>query len=70
MNEDDNVVVLLKVEVDTKIQILADVHSELVALGDMVKSLLLDPEDMEEGTPNGVKILFQRIQDQIWNVIN
>ncbi|GHU90392.1 hypothetical protein FACS189476_10420 [Spirochaetia bacterium] len=60
----------LKEEIDAKIQILADVHSELIALGDMVEKLLMDPEDMEEGTPNGVKIIITRIKEQVMNVIN
>ncbi|GHV89357.1 hypothetical protein AGMMS50268_07500 [Spirochaetia bacterium] len=70
MSEKGKLVFYLKEEIDAKIQILADVHSELIALGDMVEKLLMDPEDMEEGTPNGVKIIITRIKEQVMNVIN
>ncbi|GHV93414.1 hypothetical protein AGMMS50268_39170 [Spirochaetia bacterium] len=70
MADNDNIVFLFRKEVEAKIQILADVHSELIALGDMVKALLLDPEDMEKGTPEGIKIFIQKIQNQVDDVLN
>ena len=46
---------------------LAEIAAELTALGDMVPGLFLNIEDMEPGTPKGIKILItatrKRIED-------
>jgi len=46
---------------------LSEIAAELTALGDMIPELFLNYEDMEPGTPKGVKILItdtrKRIED-------
>jgi hypothetical protein len=46
---------------------LAEIAAELTALGDMIPGLFLNYEDMEPGTPKGIKILIadtrKRIED-------
>jgi predicted nucleic acid-binding Zn-ribbon protein len=46
---------------------LAEIAAELTALGDMIPELFLNYEDMEPGTPKGIKILIadtrKRIED-------
>jgi hypothetical protein len=44
---------------------LLDIAAELTAMGDMVSALLSDYEDMEPGTPGGVKILLTDIRKRI-----
>jgi hypothetical protein len=56
-------------DVEAKKLILSNVCLELTALGDMVENLLMDPEDMEEGTPIGVKLIIKGIKEQIWDVL-
>ena len=49
---------------------LSEIATELIAMGDMVKVLLSDYEDMEPGTPNGIKILFMEIRKRLDGVRN
>jgi hypothetical protein len=44
---------------------LADIAAELTALGDMIPCLFLNHEDMEPGTPSGIKILNTDIRRRI-----
>jgi hypothetical protein len=44
---------------------LAEIASELTAFGDMIPGLFLNYEDMEPGTPKGVKILLTDIRNRI-----
>jgi hypothetical protein len=44
---------------------LLEIAAELTAMGDMVSTLLSDYEDMESGTPGGIKILFTEIRKRI-----
>jgi hypothetical protein len=44
---------------------LADIAAELTALGDMIPALLLNHEDMEAHTPQGIKILITGIRNHI-----
>jgi hypothetical protein len=44
---------------------LADIAAELTALGDMIPVLLLNYEDMEAHTPQGIKILITDIKNHI-----
>jgi len=39
---------------------LVEIAAELTALGDMIPALFLNIEDMEPGTPKGIKILLAR----------
>jgi hypothetical protein len=47
---------------------LAEIAAELTALGDMIPGLFLNYEDMEPGTPKGVKILLTDIRKRIEDV--
>jgi hypothetical protein len=44
---------------------LAEIAAELTALGDMIPNLFLNYEDMEPGTPKGIKILIVDISKRI-----
>jgi hypothetical protein len=44
---------------------LADIAAEIIALGDMIPALFLNTEDMEPGTPGGIKILLAEIRKRI-----
>jgi hypothetical protein len=44
---------------------LAEIAAELTALGDMVPGLLLNADDMETGTPAGVKVLITGIRRRV-----
>jgi hypothetical protein len=44
---------------------LAEIAAEITALGDMIPGLLLNSEDMEQGTPRGIKILLTDIERRI-----
>jgi hypothetical protein len=44
---------------------LADTAAELTALGDMIPVLLLNYEDMEAHTPQGIKILITGIRNRV-----
>jgi hypothetical protein len=44
---------------------LADIATEIIALGDMIPALLLNTEDMEPGTPRGIKVLLAEIRKRI-----
>ena len=44
---------------------LAEIASGLTALGDMVPGLFLNIEEMEPGTPKGVKILLTDIRKRV-----
>jgi hypothetical protein len=37
---------------------LAEIAAEITALGDMIPVLILNSEDMEPGSPRGIKILL------------
>jgi DNA-directed RNA polymerase subunit F len=41
---------------------LAEIAAELTALGDMIPGLFLNIEDMEPGTPRGIKILLADVR--------
>ena len=47
---------------------LAEIAAELTALGDMIPGLFLNYEDVEPGTPKGVKILITDIRKRIEDV--
>ena len=47
---------------------LTEIAAELTALGDMIPGLFLNYEDMEPGTPKGVKILLTDIRKRIEDV--
>jgi hypothetical protein len=47
---------------------LFDIAAEITALGDMIPGLFLNIEDMEPGTPKGVKILLTDIRKRIEDV--
>jgi hypothetical protein len=44
---------------------LAEIAAEITALGDMIPGLFLNTEDMEPGTPRGIKILLAEIRGRI-----
>ena len=44
---------------------LSEIASELTALADMIPGLFLNYEDMEDATPNGVKILIMGIRNRV-----
>jgi hypothetical protein len=44
---------------------LAEIAAEITALGDMIPGLLLNSEDMEQGTPKGIKVLLADIRGRI-----
>jgi len=44
---------------------LAEIAAELTALGDMIPGLFLNIEDMEPGTPKGIKILIADTRKRI-----
>ena len=44
---------------------LSEIASELTALGDMIPGLFLNIEDMEPGTPRGIKILLADMRKRI-----
>ena len=44
---------------------LAEIAAELTALGDMIPGLFLNIEDMEPGTPKGLKILITGMRKRI-----
>jgi len=44
---------------------LLEIAAELTAMGDMVSVLLSNYEDMEPGTPRGIKILLVEIRKRI-----
>ena len=47
---------------------LAEISAELTALGDMIPGLFLNAEEMEPGTPRGIKILLADIRKRIDDV--
>ena len=44
---------------------LAEIAAGLTALGDMIPNLFLNVEDMEPGTPQGIKILVTDIRKRV-----
>ena len=44
---------------------LAEIASRLTALGDMIPSLFLSIEEMESGTPKGVRALLTDIRKRV-----
>jgi hypothetical protein len=44
---------------------LLEIAAELTAMGDMVSALLSDTEDMEPGTPGGIKLLLTEIRSRL-----
>jgi len=44
---------------------LAEIASGLTALGDMIPGLFLNIEEMEDGTPRGVKILIADMRKRV-----
>ena len=44
---------------------LTEIAAELTALGDMIPGLFLNYEDIEPGTPKGIKILIADISKRI-----
>ncbi|MFP3042425.1 hypothetical protein LQZ19_11470 [Treponema primitia] len=44
---------------------LIEIAAELTALGDMIPLLILNYEDIEANTPQGVKILHQEIRKRL-----
>jgi hypothetical protein len=47
---------------------LAEIAAELTAVGDMLPGLFLNYEDMEPGTPKGVKVLITGIRKRVEDV--
>jgi hypothetical protein len=69
MYSENVVIILTKKEHELIVHTLSNVTVELCALGDLVKSLLMDPEDMEKFTPEGIKLLIAGICEKIEEVI-